>query len=272
MKISILNSYHEFTSNLNDKQKNLLKIIIFLLPIAFVITAVLLKLGSWKWYFRLMLKEDGPIEDATSIAYFVAFFVSLRISFTYKKRNDYLFCFMYLFLSIGLFFIAMEEISWGQRILNFKTPELMIEYNEQKEFTLHNVKGFPIHKLYIIVGLYGAFARFIIPRKIKISYASIVDKFVPGYYLFFYFFIVAALYLYYEGGSKILVAHFGEQFGWGKGQAHFMAAGDQEPAEFLLGCGFLLFVMINRYRQLKTMSLDLLSRNRSAGEKSLPNL
>jgi hypothetical protein len=35
-----------------------------------------------------------------------------------------------------------EEISWGQRIFNFKTPELFREINVQHEFNIHNIEMF----------------------------------------------------------------------------------------------------------------------------------
>lgn len=35
-----------------------------------------------------------------------------------------------------------EEISWGQRILGFETPELIKEINIQEEFNLHNLAIF----------------------------------------------------------------------------------------------------------------------------------
>ncbi len=40
----------------------------------------------------------------------------------------------------GLFFlIGMEEISWGQRLLGFETPEGLAERNWQQEFNFHNI-------------------------------------------------------------------------------------------------------------------------------------
>lgn len=40
----------------------------------------------------------------------------------------------------GLFFlIGMEEISWGQRLLGFETPESLAERNWQQEFNFHNI-------------------------------------------------------------------------------------------------------------------------------------
>jgi hypothetical protein len=141
----------------------------------------------------------------------------------------------------------MEEISWGQRIFGIDTPGLFRKHNYQNEITLHNINAFPLHSLYIVAGLYGALIRFLVPKNIKRKHGSIVGLFVPDYYLIFYFLIVAVLYLYYDYFSSTLVALFGDQFGWGEG--HFMHGKDQEPAEFLLSAGFLLFVLINKCRQ-----------------------
>jgi len=35
--------------------------------------------------------------------------------------------------------VALEEISWGQRIFGLRTPELLLEVNRQKELNLHNI-------------------------------------------------------------------------------------------------------------------------------------
>ena len=61
-------------------------------------------------------------------------------------------------LTLGLFLIAGEEISWGQRILGFGTPSSL--QNAQDEATLHNIRG--LHQYFVhgvaIIGLYGAVA------------------------------------------------------------------------------------------------------------------
>jgi hypothetical protein len=141
----------------------------------------------------------------------------------------------------------MEEISWGQRLLGIETPEYLMEINIQKELSFHNIKQFPLHLLYILVGLYGGLSRFLIPKSVKRNYEPIANYFTPDYYLCFYFLIVGMLYLYYDYLSPFIVLLFGDQFGWGEG--YFIHGKDQEAAEFLLSIGFLLFVLINRYRQ-----------------------
>jgi len=44
-------------------------------------------------------------------------------------------------LTLGTFFVAMEEISWGQRILALPSPTLLKEYNFQGEINLHNTSS-----------------------------------------------------------------------------------------------------------------------------------
>lgn len=44
-----------------------------------------------------------------------------------------------LSLVIILFLMAGEELSWGQRIFNWKTPDLIATYNIQKETNFHNL-------------------------------------------------------------------------------------------------------------------------------------
>ncbi len=48
---------------------------------------------------------------------------------------------IYLGLALLFFFGAGEEISWGQRILGFQTPEPLSQVNRQEEFNLHNLSA-----------------------------------------------------------------------------------------------------------------------------------
>jgi len=81
-----------------------------------------------------LTQEDGLIESLTAF-----FFISSSIIFFFSnpKRNFFLY-----FLALFLFFGAGEEISWGQRILGFKTPKELNDVNVQGETTLHNIEIF----------------------------------------------------------------------------------------------------------------------------------
>ncbi len=52
----------------------------------------------------------------------------------------------YILGGIAMLFATGEEISWGQRIVGFSTPDFLINLNSQKEFNLHNILELKIHK------------------------------------------------------------------------------------------------------------------------------
>ncbi len=79
-------------------------------------------------------KEDHFYESITSVFFFFASIGFLYTFFKMKKRN-----FFYLLFALMYFFAAGEEISWGQRILNFSSPAFFAANNAQGEFNLHNL-------------------------------------------------------------------------------------------------------------------------------------
>lgn len=82
-----------------------------------------------------LTEEDNFFECLTAISLFLAFAFCLNLFL--KTKNIF-----FLLLSLLFMFGAGEEISWGQRILGFKTPEMMGELNVQKEFNFHNIELF----------------------------------------------------------------------------------------------------------------------------------
>jgi hypothetical protein len=60
----------------------------------------------------------------------------------------------YLLMGCIVFFIlAMEEISWGQRIFHVETPAILTQVNYQDELNLHNIFNPIIHNVYSAVSL-----------------------------------------------------------------------------------------------------------------------
>jgi len=60
-----------------------------------------------------------------------------------------------ILLALGAFFVAMEEISWGQRILDLSTPGALAARNLQGEANLHNL--FPVELVQYLVAGAGVF-------------------------------------------------------------------------------------------------------------------
>ena len=104
-------------------------------------------------YVRL-ISEDNIGESATFLALITASVLFAILFVTSRKKKGGVW---HLLLAAGTFFIAMEEISWGQRLLGFHTPDFLQTINFQGEFTVHNISAVaPTSLTYRLLG--GVFA------------------------------------------------------------------------------------------------------------------
>ena len=91
-------------------------------------------------WFDLLKLEDGPLEWLQFAEYFISSLFGILIFFKSKKRKS-INSFIWLILSAFCFFIAAEEISWGERIIGFSLNSLT-EISIQSETNLHNLPFF----------------------------------------------------------------------------------------------------------------------------------
>jgi hypothetical protein len=82
--------------------------------------------------------EDGLVENAQALFYFGAALMQLYLS-CFLLRKDRILRFYHILLFGLFFFVAMEEISWGQRIFSWKSPSFFWEHNFQREINIHNI-------------------------------------------------------------------------------------------------------------------------------------
>ena len=228
-----------------------MKVISFLIPFVIVVLLIILKVYSFEKYRRMVLREDGLIEDCTALLYFFSFVISILMYFDFRK-NDSLLGFFSLIIAIGFLFIGLEEISYGQRIFRIGTPSFLKAINPQRELNLHNIlRRYPLHFLYILVGFYGIFAKLIIQKILKFKH-KMADYITPDYFLISYFFPVFILYLYYDYLSPILIYLYGDQFIWtmNEEETFWLHAKDQEAAEFILSLGFFLFTINIKFKHI----------------------
>jgi hypothetical protein len=89
-----------------------------------------------------LLEEDGANEWVGTIALFVGSALALSAWFATRHDPDYRGLKRLLLLALGLllFFGAGEEISWGQRIFGWGTPDELAKNNLQGETNLHNLE------------------------------------------------------------------------------------------------------------------------------------
>jgi len=221
---------------------------IFYIPIVAIFLVIVIKIlyGNDDELFEIA-REDSPVEYATAIVFFISFIFSLAIAKFFKKRK----ILGLFFILAGLFlFIALEEISWGQRIFNIETPDLFSK-NYQGEINIHNL-GFLTYYFvvgYIAMHLLGSFTWFVLPeirniffKKAGNNYKTFMRYLVPSKYLFSYFFPLI---------PYLIIDRFTENYflevvvGW-----NFLDWYDYELLELLLGIGILLFV-VNSYVKVR---------------------
>ena len=86
--------------------------------------------------FHALTREDYWVEYLTAVWLLLAGL--LVFGTAWLERRFFQRC-VYILGGMAMAFAAGEEISWGQRIFGFATPDFLMPLNEQKEFTVHNI-------------------------------------------------------------------------------------------------------------------------------------
>ena len=135
----------------------------------------------WDW----IDEEDGPLEWLQFVGLMISCVFSLAIGYLFAVQRRVVAAGLYFLLGFGLFFIAGEEIAWGQRLFQFETPESLAEINEKQELSVHNVASitevFNIGKL--VVGLYGVFGCWVLAWMATWRDVRSLDVFVVPWFL-----------------------------------------------------------------------------------------
>lgn len=129
---------------------------VFWLPLVGAVAVALAALDTT--VFLAVVREDGPVEWL-QFALFLATSVFLAIaSMRLARRGEFLAAVLIGIGALGMFGIAGEEISWGQRLLGLETPESLAAVNHQNEINVHNITSFPMQRIgnYLQLVLGGA--------------------------------------------------------------------------------------------------------------------
>lgn len=120
----------------------------------YVFTWLFTRLFFFEEVFVYLYDEDGPFEYLTTIFFLIASVFFVLMFFNSKKELNGYMKFVILALAILCFFVGMEEISWGQRILGIETPEEIKAINYQGETTLHNlIDGRILNFMYLPISI-----------------------------------------------------------------------------------------------------------------------
>lgn len=202
---------------------------VFIFPILLLFSSFSIYFYNTEIYHKLFgILEEGIFEWAQFVCYGLSSYIGLKTFFAYKRYSpNSIQRYIFLAFATGCAFIALEEVSYGQHIFKWATPDWISNINLQKETNLHNLAT--IHgnyiqvKAFICVGWFGSVAWIFRP---KLSNFSLSDLILPEWFLSSYFFPLAIFY------TQLLYI-----FHWGNDH--------QETFETVLSFGFVGVAVIN---------------------------
>ena len=106
--------------------------------------------------YNALTREDSYVENATAILLFLTGILFVIVATT--ERHIFQRC-VYILGCVAFMLASGEEISWGQRIFDFETPEKLMNLNEIDEFTIHNLRigEISLFTMLTAILIYGTF-------------------------------------------------------------------------------------------------------------------
>lgn len=106
------------------------------LPCALLVAQIIFECVASETWKEIILQEGGLHETLQAIVAVVGFIIAARL--VMRVRTLWL-KLWYGLAALGCFYIAGEEMSWGQWIFHWTTPTEWARLNDQDETNLHNM-------------------------------------------------------------------------------------------------------------------------------------
>lgn len=170
---------------------------LFLLPVlgtAVVAATALGRVGRYD-LFSLLTAEDRLLEWAEVFAFAVAAACAALLAATLRRTGDLAAAAAFALLAAGAFFAAGEEISWGQRLFGWGTPETLRDVNYKDETNVHNIESVrDVFRVVLVgVGLYGTIVPWLAGRRGVLSRRRRLA--IPAVFLTSFFAVVVAYFV-----------------------------------------------------------------------------
>lgn len=199
------------------------------------VVAALFGESTYKW----LTGEDKFAENLQVLFWLLAFGLCFAVIRRLGMSGHRVIAFLYLGLSAGIFFIIGEELSWGQRIFGWATPESIKAINRQHETNIHSLEGMvsAFRGLQLLIGAYGTILPLLLlwpPASARSSWLAHhrrqISMLVPHYTLVPYFLAVLAWRIYVT-------------IWWPPKQYYYEISRYSEVVEVILAMAFFLFVI-----------------------------
>ncbi len=100
------------------------------------------------WFLRgilgmdLLHAEGGPLETFTAISFIVSSLLLFGVAMFHRRQSTNhrkAVSVLLVGIAVALLLFGLEEISWGQRLFGWRTPDVLQQINDQGELNIHNL-------------------------------------------------------------------------------------------------------------------------------------
>jgi hypothetical protein len=168
------------------------------LPTALVCGGAVVAAALGEDAYHVYTGEDG-ICEMLQVAFFAfALVEAIRAWHRLARAGRRIDAALYVVAVAGLVFLIGEEVSWGQRVFGWGTPEELAAINKQGETNLHNLAGAheSVGWFLLLIGFWGSLLRPLLERLIPADTRRLLEPYVAGARLFPYFFPMFVWRLY----------------------------------------------------------------------------
>ncbi|PCJ97886.1 MAG: hypothetical protein COA45_09370 [Zetaproteobacteria bacterium] len=159
------------------QDKEMHKLLWLWIPLLMAVVQIFLELLLPSQTLSILHSESGPHEFVQFIIIFLALVISATMLHGLNfKEVPWLSAWIGL-MTLCCFYVAGEEISWGQHVLNWSTPDYWNNLNDQGETNLHNTSSWLDQKPRLILELGVIVGGLIMPLLMKVKPDFLPKKF-----------------------------------------------------------------------------------------------
>lgn len=226
-------------------------LVIAVLPLVLIVaTAVIAGLSRstaspLRPLFRWLTAEDSLLEWLQFALIFAASPMAAAVAVRLLRTGQRGMTVLYFMLALATFVIAGEEISWGQRIFGWGTPDVLDAVNKQQETNVHNIEI--VQRVFALVLFLGSMYCAMVPlTKAIFSPEEEVHPLHP--LLIPPLFLVPAFLMMF--GYKLFRMSIWED-------PNYVVVKFGEAPELSLYFGIFMFVAVNLYRLRRSHPVSL---------------
>lgn len=113
------------------------------LALGLIVVTLVASLAIWQmapdYFTNVFAAEDRLVENATALFLFSGALAMIWRAGGFARRGARVAMGLSMFYALLFFFASGEEISWGQRLFGWGTPDFFARNNYQNETNLHNL-------------------------------------------------------------------------------------------------------------------------------------